>query len=78
MKLSQTEATVRKWLYAGYVYVILLAIIFFGVRTYIGHFALRDEDPLGWAVGYAFGNLPWVRFRLVYANLERWACLPLG
>ena len=76
LKLTQGQATVRRWLYAGYVYLAILGIIFAGIRPYIGRFALGGHEPLGWALGYAFGGVPWFRFQVVNANLERWVCLP--
>lgn len=66
----------RKWIYAGYVYVCILATIFLGVREYVKTDALSGDDPIGWALGYLFGNLQWFRFQAVKANLERWVCLP--
>lgn len=75
-KLTQTQATVRKWLYAAYVYACILAIILLGIRTYVQQHALSGNEPIGWALGYLFGDLPWFRFQVVRANLERWICLP--
>ncbi|KAL6360516.1 hypothetical protein LRP88_06222 [Fusarium phalaenopsidis] len=75
-KLTQEQATLRKWLYAGYVYACILAIILIGIRTYVQKFALDGNEPIGWALGYLFGDLPWFRYQVVMANLERWICLP--
>ncbi|KAL2025074.1 hypothetical protein VTK56DRAFT_76 [Thermocarpiscus australiensis] len=74
--LTQTQATVRKWLYAGYVYLCIVLVIFVPVRAYIQRHALSGNEPIGWALGYLFGDLPWFRFQIVKANLERWICLP--
>lgn len=74
--LTQAQASLRKWLYAGYVYACVLGIILIGVREYVGRFALGDNEPLGWALGYLFGDLPWFRMEVVKANLQRWICLP--
>ncbi|KAI5461436.1 hypothetical protein BGZ63DRAFT_356371 [Mariannaea sp. PMI_226] len=76
LKLTQTQASLRKWLYAGYVYTCILAIIFLGIRPYVGQVALYGNEAIGWALGYVFGNLPWFRFQTVHANLESWICLP--
>ncbi|KAJ4168036.1 dolichol kinase [Fusarium falciforme] len=75
-KLTQEQATLRKWLYAGYVYACILTIILVGIRTYVQKFALDGNEPIGWALGYLFGDLPWFRYQVVMANLERWICLP--
>lgn len=74
--LTQTQAKIRKWLYAVYVYLCVLAIILIGIRAYVGKFALHDEEPVGWALGYLFGDLPQFRMEVVTANLQRWICLP--
>jgi dolichol kinase len=76
LKFTQTQAVVRKWVYAAYIYLAILGVVFAGVRTYIQRFALKGEEPFGWGLGYAFGDLPWFRFQVVNANLERWICLP--
>ncbi|RDL41175.1 Uncharacterized protein BP5553_01154 [Venustampulla echinocandica] len=74
--LTQTQATARKWLYAGWVYTCILVIILGPVREYVGIFALYGNEPVGWALGYLFGDLPWFRMEVVKANLQRWICLP--
>lgn len=75
--LTQGQAATRKWIYAGYVYACILATIFLGVREYVKVYALSGEEPVGWALGYLFGDLPSFRFQVVKANLERWVCLPM-
>lgn len=74
--LTERQATVRKWLYAVYAYTCMALIILVGIRPYIGKHALYGNEPIGWALGYLFGNLPWFRMEAVTANLERWICLP--
>lgn len=75
--LTQTEATVRKWVYAGYVYVWVIVLILVGIREYVGRYALHSVEPIGWALGYLFGDLPSFRMEVVTRNLQRWICLPL-
>ncbi|KAF5026526.1 hypothetical protein F66182_1386 [Fusarium sp. NRRL 66182] len=75
-KLTQEQATLRKWLYAGYVYASIITIVLGGIRTYVQRFALDDNEPIGWALGYLFGDWPWFRYQVVNAHLERWICLP--
>ena len=74
--LTQPQATFRKWLYAIHVYVCVLVIILVGIREYVGRFALNGNEPVGWALGYLFGDLPRFRMEVVTANLQRWICLP--
>ncbi|KAF5679001.1 phosphatidate cytidylyltransferase [Fusarium circinatum] len=75
-KLTQEQATMRKWLYAGYVYLSIVAIILAGIRTYVQWYALDGNEPIGWALGYLFGDWSWFRYQVVSLNLERWICLP--
>ncbi|KAF4634895.1 hypothetical protein G7Y89_g3203 [Cudoniella acicularis] len=74
--LTQTQASLRKWLYAGWVYLCIIVIILGGVREYVGEFALHGNEPVGWALGYLFGDLPWFRMEVVKANFQRWICIP--
>lgn len=74
--LTQTQATIRKWLYASWVYLCILLVILVGIRLYVQHHALSENEPVGWALGYLFGDIPQFRFQVVKANLERWICLP--
>ncbi|KAK0720042.1 hypothetical protein B0H67DRAFT_483624 [Lasiosphaeris hirsuta] len=74
--LTPAQAALRRWLYAGWVYVCVFATIFIGIRGYVKQYALQGYEPVGWALGYLFGDLPRFRFEVVKANLERWICLP--
>jgi dolichol kinase len=74
--LTQSQATVRKWIYALDVYVCVAGIILVGVRLYVQKFALNGNEPLGWALAYFFGDIPRFRFEVVSANLQRWIPLP--
>jgi len=42
----------------------------------VGRYALNGNEPVGWALGYLFGDLPWFRMEVVTSNLQRWICLP--
>jgi dolichol kinase len=66
----------RKWIYAIYVYICIAALVLVGIRAHIQYFALNGNEPIGWALGYFFGNIPWFRFEVVKANLGSWICLP--
>ncbi|KAI1857637.1 hypothetical protein JX265_011052 [Neoarthrinium moseri] len=79
--LTQTQATTRKWLYALYVYICIIGAVFIpvellGVKDFVQKHALHGYEPVGWALGYLFGDLPWFRWQVVSRNLERWICLP--
>jgi dolichol kinase len=74
--LTQKQATIRKLLYAAYVYICVLAIILVAIREYVQKVALNGNEPIGWALGYLFGDLPWFRMEVVSSNLQRWICLP--
>ncbi|TDZ31248.1 Dolichol kinase sec59 [Colletotrichum sidae] len=75
-KLTEAQATMRKWAYAAYVYIGIVGIVLVPVREYIAWYALKGNEPVGWALGYLVGELPWFRFKVVSANMERWICLP--
>ncbi|KAK0739757.1 hypothetical protein B0T21DRAFT_410086 [Apiosordaria backusii] len=74
--LTHKQATVRKWLYSCYVLISIILIIFLGIRFYVQYYALGGEEPIGWALGYLFGDLPQFRLQVLQHNLERWICLP--
>lgn len=79
--LTQEQAMRRKWLYALYVYSCIAGAVFvpqacIGVKDFVQAHALHGHEPVGWALGYLFGDLPQFRFEVVSRNLERWICLP--
>ncbi len=76
LALTPEQATIRKWLYAGYVYVVVIAIIAFGIGPYIKQHALNGWEPVGWALGYLFGDLSWFRHIVSQSGLDNWICLP--
>lgn len=79
--LTQAQATARKWLYAAVVYVCIVGAVFMplpavGVKDFVQRHALHGYEPVGWALGYLLGDLPWFRWQVVSHNLERWVLLP--
>jgi dolichol kinase len=76
LSLTPTQAMMRKWAYAGYFYVIVVAMILGPLRYVIGKFALRDHEPFGWAISYLFGNVQRVRWEVFHWNLDWWIPLP--
>ncbi|KAH6686392.1 dolichol kinase [Plectosphaerella plurivora] len=75
-RLTETQAFVRRWMYSAYVHLVLVAIVLFPVRYYIGENGLGGNEPIGWALGYLLGDIPWFRFQVVSRDLERWIFLP--
>ncbi|RVX66066.1 hypothetical protein B0A52_10000 [Exophiala mesophila] len=76
LSFSLEQARVRKWAYAGLVYLFVAATVLGPVRSYVSTNALGGHEPFGWALGYLFGNIPRLRFLIVSNNLERWIALP--
>lgn len=74
--LTQSQAMVRKWLYAIFVYVWVVIIALVIIREIVGRYALHGNEPVGWALGYMFGDLQDFRMHVIMANLEKWICLP--
>ncbi|KAI9880291.1 MAG: hypothetical protein M1830_004410 [Pleopsidium flavum] len=76
LSLTSAQATVRKWLYAMYVYAAVILVISIGIRMYVSRQALAGTEPVGWALGYLLGDIQTFRFWVVSSNLERWISLP--
>lgn len=76
MGLTEVQAVVVKWLYAFYVYAILLIIIVIPVRLFVRSEALQSHEPIGWALGYLVGDFPAFRSLVKSFNLGSWIPLP--
>ena len=76
LSLTIAQATILKWIYAIFVYLVVAATIAFPIRTYISRKSLQGKEPVGWAIGYLFGDIPAFRLQVVLMNLESWVCLP--
>lgn len=75
--LTAEEAVIRKWEYAMWVYVAIIATIFIAIRAWVQDYALYGNEPVGWALGYLFGDIAWFRMQVVSTPiLDRWICLP--
>lgn len=74
--LNKMQATVVAWVFALYVYTMIIAVIAFAVRPYVSHKALQDQEPVGWALGYLLGDLPFFRHLVIHWKLESWISLP--
>ncbi|KAL3450305.1 hypothetical protein BJX65DRAFT_305151 [Aspergillus insuetus] len=76
LSMTVPQVQVRKWLYALYTYLAVLAVIMGPVRKYVGERALQGEEPFGWALGYLLGNISWFRFWVITSSLEYWIPIP--
>lgn len=81
VSLTYEQALHRKWVYAFYVYICIIGAIFIpipitGVKEMVMHESLHGEEPVGWALGYLFGDIQWFRWQVVSHNLGWWICLP--
>lgn len=76
LALTPMQATVRRWLYAGWVYIAMVLLILAPIRAFIGKFALNGQEPFGWAIGYLLGNIRDVRFFIFDWGLSGWISLP--
>ncbi|KAI0525712.1 hypothetical protein F5B22DRAFT_591253 [Xylaria bambusicola] len=82
VSLTYRQAVFRKWIYAFYVYVCIIGAIFIpisaiGVKDVVMQDSLQGDEPVGWALGYLFGDIQWFRWQVVSHNLGSWICLPL-
>ncbi len=76
MTLTIGEARIRKYLYAGAVYILVTVIIALPARAYVSHTALSSYEPFGWAIGYLFGDLPFFHDLITHCQLNGWIPLP--
>ncbi|KAF2212648.1 hypothetical protein CERZMDRAFT_40643 [Cercospora zeae-maydis SCOH1-5] len=72
LQLTPEQADRRKWFYASFVYVAILAIVFIPVSSYISGKALHEYEPVGWAIGYLFGQIPFVHATISELDLDGW------
>jgi dolichol kinase len=76
LSLTPAQATIRKWLYAGYFYLIVVLMILGPIRYTIEKYSLHGHEPFGWAISYLFGNIPRLRWEVYNWNLDAWITLP--
>lgn len=74
--LTKAQATIAKWLYALYTYAVVFIVITIPVRLYLAKYALHQQEPVGWALGYLFGDSTTFRSTVVTLGLEQWIRLP--
>ncbi|EEA21846.1 phosphatidate cytidylyltransferase, putative [Talaromyces marneffei ATCC 18224] len=76
LSLTAAQARIRRWLFAGYIFTAIVAVILVPIRLYISNEALHGKDPFGWSLGYLFGNISSFRLWTLKWNLEYWIQLP--
>lgn len=81
VSLTYKQAVFRKWIYALVVYVCILGALFIplpfvGIKEAVARESLHGDEPVGWALGYLFGDLQWFRWQVVSHNLGWWIRLP--
>ncbi|KAE9986774.1 hypothetical protein EG328_004792 [Venturia inaequalis] len=74
--LTAHQAAIRSWIYAGYVYVIMILLILGPIARLIARHALNGHDPFGWAIGYLVGNIRETRVFIIDWGLDQWIPLP--
>ena len=76
LTLSLDQAMMYKYGYAILVYLLLLATIMLPVFSYVSRYALQGHEPIGWAAGYALGDVLSFRRAIVELGLDSWIKLP--
>ena len=76
LSLTIAQAQVLKWFYAFWTYVTVILTIGLPIRLYVSKWSLQGNEPVGWALGYLLGDLPFFRLWTVTNNLEQWIRLP--
>lgn len=74
--LTKDQATILKWSYALYTYLVCIVLIAVPIRIYIGRFALQNHEPIGWALGYLFGDMSGFRSTVTRLGLGQWIPIP--
>ncbi|KAI0999715.1 hypothetical protein K3495_g8481 [Podosphaera aphanis] len=74
--LTFAQASVLKFVLAVYAYFCIIIIILVGIRGYVQRAALSGREPIGWAFGYLFGDLPKIKKYVESKNLQQWIQLP--
>lgn len=74
--LTAAQATILSWAFAFYVYSLVVLLIALPIRWYIGTYALGGHEPVGWALGYMLGDIPWFQALIKRLALDRWVLLP--
>ena len=70
--LTASQAMVLRWAIAVYVYVIVVITVALPVRMYVQRHAVHGHEPVGWALGYLFGDAPLFNSFTEERNLWAW------
>ena len=73
--LTMAQAICVKWFLAVYTYTVIIVLILFPIRSYVSAYALRGDEPVGWALGYLFGDIDWFRDLINGLGLGSWVPL---
>jgi dolichol kinase len=76
LHLTPDQARRRKWLYMASIYLSIATTVIFPVRLYVQQRALFDQEPIGWAIGYIFGQVAPLQEALHLFGLEGWVVWP--
>lgn len=76
LQLTPEQAQRRKWIYAAATYFAIFLTIAIPVRMYIATKALHNQEPIGWALSYAFGHIDYFRIIVDTSYLQSWVPLP--
>ncbi|WPH03605.1 Hypothetical protein R9X50_00648800 [Acrodontium crateriforme] len=76
LQLTPEQADRRKWIYAGFVYLAIIVVIFGPVSQYIMSKALHGQEPIPWALSYMFGQLPFVQDLVNWFGLAKYVPFP--
>ncbi|KAG8525515.1 uncharacterized protein KY384_009159 [Bacidia gigantensis] len=74
--MTAAQATLLRWIFAAYVYIVVVGLIAVPLRLYIAQKVFQGMDPVGWALGYMFGDLPSSRSFVERHNISNWMPLP--
>ena len=76
--LTAAQAEILSWMFAIYVYGVVIAVIAIPIRQFIGEYALGGQEPVGWAFGYMFGDIPLIKYLTEDWRLDQWISLPVA
>ena len=69
---TAAQATMVRWLLAGYAYMTIVVVIAFPLRHYVSIHALNLAEPIGWVIEYLLGDLWSVHRPLEYFYVASW------
>lgn len=73
--LKPEQVSARKLLLTIYVYVTIVLLVLVPIRIGVSR-TLSGWEPFGWAIGYLFGDLDYVRLKVTELCLSSWIPVP--